>query len=88
MRDDNSISVQRWEEGVVSSVDEPLADECAVALVYNGEVYNYRALMKEAEAAGASFKTTCDTELVAGRRATFVANAYEVVDTYRQGETP
>ncbi|MGH1489760.1 MAG: TadE/TadG family type IV pilus assembly protein [Acidimicrobiales bacterium] len=33
-------------------------------------------------------EVTCDTELVAGRRATFVANAYEVVDTYRQGEAP
>jgi len=34
------------------------------ALVYNGEVYNYRALMREASAKGASFSTTCDTELV------------------------
>lgn len=34
------------------------------ALVYNGEVYNYRQLMRQAEADGAHFKTTCDTELV------------------------
>lgn len=34
------------------------------ALVYNGEVYNYRSLMREAEAQGAGFNTACDTELV------------------------
>lgn len=34
------------------------------AMVYNGEVYNYRRLMRDAEAQGASFDTTCDTELV------------------------
>ncbi len=34
------------------------------AMVYNGEVYNYRALMRDAQAQGASFKTNCDTELV------------------------
>ena len=34
------------------------------ALAYNGEVYNYRALMRDAEAQGATFNTTCDTELV------------------------
>lgn len=33
-------------------------------------------------------QVTCDTELVAGRNATFVASAFEVVDTYRQGEGP
>lgn len=34
------------------------------ALVYNGEVYNYRDRMRQAEASGAAFNTTCDTELV------------------------
>lgn len=34
------------------------------ALVYNGEVYNYRDLMRQAEESGATFSTTCDTELV------------------------
>lgn len=34
------------------------------ALVYNGEIYNYRSLMRKAEATGATFKTTCDTELL------------------------
>ncbi|MFN3165823.1 MAG: asparagine synthase (glutamine-hydrolyzing) [Phycisphaeraceae bacterium] len=34
------------------------------AMVYNGEVYNYRALMRDAEQHSARFNTTCDTELV------------------------
>jgi Flp pilus assembly protein TadG len=33
-------------------------------------------------------EVTCDAELVVGRRATFVATAFEVVDTYRQGDAP
>lgn len=33
-------------------------------------------------------QVTCDAQLVVGRRATFVATAYEVVDTYRQGDAP
>ena len=35
-----------------------------LVLVYNGEVYNYQALKQELEAAGASFRTTSDTEVV------------------------
>ena len=33
-------------------------------------------------------EVTCNAQLIAGRQATFVATAYEVVDTYRQGEAP
>jgi asparagine synthase (glutamine-hydrolysing) len=46
-----------------------VSDDQQQALVYNGEVYNYRQLMKDAEASGATFKTTCDTELVFQRLA-------------------
>ncbi len=31
---------------------------------------------------------TCEAELVAGRSATFTAQAYEVVDRFRQGDAP
>ncbi len=33
-------------------------------------------------------QVTCDARLIAGRQATFVATAFEVVDTYRQGDGP
>ncbi len=34
------------------------------SLVYNGEVYNYRDLMRDYASQGAHFNTTCDTEVV------------------------
>ncbi|MBV8941887.1 MAG: asparagine synthase (glutamine-hydrolyzing) [Solirubrobacterales bacterium] len=44
---------------------QPIANEDrTVVLVYNGEVYNYRSLRNELEAAGHSFRTRTDTEVV------------------------
>lgn len=34
------------------------------AIVYNGEIYNYRELRRELELGGASFRTTSDTEVI------------------------
>ncbi|WP_243311726.1 asparagine synthase (glutamine-hydrolyzing) [Fundidesulfovibrio agrisoli] len=36
----------------------------AVSLVFNGEIYNYRQLRRELEAAGQSFDTSSDTEVL------------------------
>ncbi|MGN6514341.1 MAG: XrtA/PEP-CTERM system amidotransferase [Rhizomicrobium sp.] len=36
----------------------------AVALVYNGEIYNYRELISELSALGCVFRTHCDTEVI------------------------
>jgi asparagine synthase (glutamine-hydrolysing) len=48
-----------------SAADQPLSDpEGRCTLVYNGEIYNYRELRDELVAAGARFRTTCDTEVV------------------------
>lgn len=35
-----------------------------IAIVYNGEVYNYREIRKELEAGGAQFHTQSDTEVI------------------------
>ena len=44
-----------------------------VAVVFNGEIYNYRKLREELEAAGHSFSTDCDTEVL--------VHAWEEYDT-------
>jgi len=47
------------------------------ALTYNGEVYNYRDLMKRYEQRGQTFHSTCDTELVFHALATDGPDAIE-----------
>ena len=44
---------------------QPIANEDeSVWLVYNGEVYNYRELRADLEAAGHTFRTSCDSEVI------------------------
>ncbi|MBI4674107.1 MAG: asparagine synthase (glutamine-hydrolyzing) [Chloroflexi bacterium] len=45
--------------------DQPIANEnCTVWVVFNGEIYNHRALRSELEARGHHFKTQGDTEVL------------------------
>ncbi|MEO1716158.1 MAG: asparagine synthase (glutamine-hydrolyzing) [Planctomycetota bacterium] len=45
--------------------DQPMVDgETGVALVFNGEIYNFQDLRGELESAGERFETTCDTEVI------------------------
>jgi asparagine synthase (glutamine-hydrolysing) len=46
-----------------TAADQPLR-KGTLALIYNGELYNYKELRKELEAVGASFVTSSDTEVV------------------------
>jgi len=40
------------------------SDDGRLAIVYNGEIFNFPALKRELEAAGHRFRTSCDTEAI------------------------
>jgi asparagine synthase (glutamine-hydrolysing) len=49
----------------IAGGDQPVANEDGrVQCVQNGEIYNFRELRTELEAAGHSFRTRCDTEVI------------------------
>jgi asparagine synthase (glutamine-hydrolysing) len=49
----------------IATGQQPLFNEDgSVAIIYNGEIYNYRALMAELKALGHVFKTKSDTETI------------------------
>lgn len=51
-------------EGVPALGQEAAAAKGDLAIVFNGEIYNYRDLRAELEAEGWAFKTTSDTEVL------------------------
>ena len=49
----------------LSTGDQPMISaDGAITVVFNGEIYNFREVRKELEAAGAVFRTASDTEVI------------------------
>lgn len=50
---------------VRDAANQPMTDAAGrYTIVFNGEIYNFRALRRDLEAAGATFRTTSDTEVI------------------------
>jgi asparagine synthase (glutamine-hydrolysing) len=48
-----------------TAANQPMLDASGrAAIVYNGEIYNFKELRRELEGEGATFSTDCDTEVV------------------------
>lgn len=57
---------------------QPMVDPATGnAIVYNGEVYNFREIRRELESRGVSFQSHCDTEVVLHAYAAWGANCVE-----------
>src|SRR4029434_11331883 len=54
---------RRWSIIDLSTGDQPMSsDDGRVWIVFNGEIYNFRELRQDLEAAGARFRTQSHTE--------------------------
>ena len=64
-RGQTGLAVRRLRIIDLVTGDQPITSACTGAtIVYNGELYNYRELRAELEAAGHRFTTAADTEVV------------------------
>ncbi|MFP4547624.1 MAG: asparagine synthase (glutamine-hydrolyzing) [Fidelibacterota bacterium] len=63
--DDFAIGMRRLRVIDINTGDQPIFNEDrSLAIVFNGEIYNYRKLRRRLQAAGHIFKTQSDTEVI------------------------
>jgi asparagine synthase (glutamine-hydrolysing) len=55
-------------------------DDKSIVIVFNGEIYNYRALKKQLESEGITFKTKSDTEVILKLYETKGENSFSSLD--------
>src|SRR5690606_14344012 len=56
------------------------SDDKKIVIVFNGEIYNYRALKQRLENEGVSFKTASDTEVILKLYETYGTDAFKWLD--------
>lgn len=61
---DAAVAMRRLSIIDLAGGHQPMVTDDGVAIVFNGEIYNYRALREELRAYGYVFRTTSDTEVV------------------------
>ena len=65
VRDRAALGMRRLSIIDIKSGQQPIfSDDGNLAIVYNGEIYNFRELRKELESLGHKFKTNSDTEVI------------------------
>lgn len=59
-----AFGMQRLSIIDLAAGDQPIFAEDGVGIVFNGEIYNFKALRKELSGSGFAFKTNSDTEVI------------------------
>lgn len=64
VNDNIALGMQRLSIIDLPDGDQPIWSNDGVCIIFNGEIYNFKALRKELEAAGYEFQTNSDTEVI------------------------
>ena len=65
----------------LSSGDQPMySEDNTIAIVFNGEIYNFKTLRQELEQQNVQFKTQSDTEVILKLYETYGTNSFKMLD--------